>query len=82
MIRDTTSEFTDAELGALSIIVRNILTAATCNGHSYQDVAAQFQIPVGTVKSRINRAREKIAAMRAAARADDRVIAPGSQSPH
>lgn len=65
MIRDTTSEFTEAELGTLDITVRNILNAATCNGHSYQAVAAQFQIPVGTVKSRINRARVKIAAMRA-----------------
>lgn len=64
MIRDTTSEFTDAELGTLDITVRNILTAATCNGHSYQDVADQFHIPVGTVKSRINRARAKIAAAR------------------
>lgn len=65
MTRDTTSEFTDAELGTLDIKVRNILTAATCNGNSYQAVAEQFGIPVGTVKSRINRARAKIAAARA-----------------
>jgi DNA-directed RNA polymerase specialized sigma24 family protein len=64
MTRDTTSEFTDTELGTLDIAVRNILTAATCNGHSYHAVAEQFGVPVGTVKSRINRARAKIAAMR------------------
>lgn len=78
-MRNTTNDFTDAELGTLSIKVRNLLMACVCNGNSYKEVAAQNGIPEGTVKSRINRARAKIAALREAASAGDMVIAPDSQ---
>ena len=59
-------DFTEAELSILDITRRNMLTAVACNGHTYKQVAAEHNVPVGTVKSRINRARIKIANMRQA----------------
>ena len=35
-----------------------------CGGKTYQEIASAEQIPVGTVKSRINRARSRIMAAR------------------
>lgn len=34
---------------------------------SYEDLAVQFSVPLGTIKSRINRARTELAKMRAEA---------------
>ena len=60
-------DFTDAELDTLDIKVRNLVTMCVCNGNPYEMAARQYGIPVGTVKNRINRAREKIAKRRAMA---------------
>jgi DNA-directed RNA polymerase specialized sigma24 family protein len=54
---------TAAELERLPINQRNALTAHIY-GRSYDDVAKELSIPLGTVKSRINRARRNIVAMR------------------
>lgn len=64
-MRDTTCEFTDAELETLDIRVRNLVTMCVCNGNPYEMASDHYGVPLGTVKSRINRARAKIAKLRA-----------------
>lgn len=66
-MRNVINEFTDAELDTLDIGVRNLVTHCVCNGNSYEHAAQEYGLPVGTVKSRINRARAKIAKLRSAA---------------
>jgi RNA polymerase sigma-70 factor, ECF subfamily len=63
MLRKMT-KFTDAELASFPIKVSNILTARFCNYNSYDDIAARLNLPIGTIKSRIHRARARVAAMR------------------
>jgi DNA-directed RNA polymerase specialized sigma24 family protein len=58
---------TDAELAGLDIKVSDALVAHVMGGLSYDQVAANQQVPVGTVKSRINRALNRIQAKRDAA---------------
>lgn len=65
-MRNVIKEFTDAELDTLQIEVRNLLKCCVCNGNSYEHAAQEYGLPVGTVKSRINRARAKIAKSRQA----------------
>lgn len=60
----TIRTYTDAELDKLPINQRNVLTAHCSNNLRYVDIAASMNIPVGTVRSRINRARAKIERMR------------------
>lgn len=74
-MRDTTCEFTDAELDALPLKVRNIVTMCVCNGNPYEMASDHYGVPIGTVKSRINRARAKIAKLRAAAVENERCAA-------
>jgi DNA-directed RNA polymerase specialized sigma24 family protein len=57
-------EFTDAELAALSQPQRAALVTHVSDGLCYSDVAYQLGIPIGTVRSRIHRARAKITAAR------------------
>ena len=45
---------------------RDILKLATNEGKDYETISAIAGIPIGTVKSRINRARAKIIELRAA----------------
>lgn len=54
-------------LGQLSPSFRAVLVLYDLQGHSYEECAAQLQLPLGTVKSRLNRAR---AALREALRDD------------
>lgn len=56
----------DAHLEKLSLSWRNILFAAG-NGLSYGRIASDMSLPIGTVRSRLNRARNKIVALRAKA---------------
>jgi hypothetical protein len=60
----TIKDFTVEEYAALHAHVATMLRDHVVNGERYEDVAASHQVPVGTVKSRINRARVKIANMR------------------
>lgn len=57
---------TDAELDALPIVQRNVFVAFVHNGNSYEAISEQLGMPVGTVRSRLHRARAKIARLRAA----------------
>lgn len=51
------------ELNQLNIIYRQILFAWETT-HKYTDVAAQLGIPLGTVRSRLNRARNALMKLR------------------
>ena len=57
---------------------RALLESATNDGLSYAAIAAQFDLPMGTVKSRINRARARILNMRATAAQAS--LSPGDKS--
>ena len=50
----------DSALGALPEDLRNALTLREFDGLRYEDIAAVMDCPVGTVRSRIFRARESI----------------------
>lgn len=49
-----------AVLNSLPDDMREALVAREINGLSYQEIADTMKLPVGTVKSRINRAREAL----------------------
>lgn len=57
---------TDSEAAALTADHRAILVKF-CDGLSYQDIALELGVPIGTVRSRLNRARRKLIALREAA---------------
>lgn len=63
------SNITNAELDLLSLNARNALTARAFNNLPYTKIADQQGVALGTIKSRLNRARALIAARRAAAKA-------------
>lgn len=48
-------------LNALPDDMRALITLREINGLSYDDIASVLDIPLGTVKSRVSRAREKLA---------------------
>ena len=54
-------------LGEVPLHFREVLVLFDLQGHSYEECAAQLQLPLGTVKSRLSRAR---AALREALGAD------------
>ncbi|MBB5051151.1 DNA-directed RNA polymerase specialized sigma24 family protein [Afipia massiliensis] len=56
---------TDAELEQLPRNAQDILSLA-CLGLNYLSIAATLSVPLGTVRSRLHRARARVAAMRAA----------------
>src|SRR5262249_38528775 len=49
-------------MGKLSVEQRQILLLISLDGHSYQDVAEILSMPIGTVMSRLARARERLRA--------------------
>ena len=61
-----TETYTTDEYAALPLEMALMLRAHVKDGKSYQDIVADFATPLGTVKSRINRARTKIKALRLA----------------
>jgi RNA polymerase sigma-70 factor (ECF subfamily) len=51
----------EAACGGLPQPYREVFAFVFIEGHSYEDAAAHFECPVGTIKSRVNRARQRIA---------------------
>jgi DNA-directed RNA polymerase specialized sigma24 family protein len=66
-VHDPIREVTEQELEGLPRDQRAALAAHVLGKMNYEAAAAYLQIPIGTVKSRINRARSKIIRMRAKA---------------
>jgi RNA polymerase sigma-70 factor (ECF subfamily) len=50
-----------AALLALSVDLRAVVVLCDIEGYSYEEIAGMLQIPVGTVKSRLHRARRALA---------------------
>ena len=44
----------------LPISLRSLIILRDINGHSYEDIAKILRMPIGTVKSRLNRARNEL----------------------
>jgi len=63
-----TETYTTEEYGALPVEQAMLLSAHVRDGQSYEELVARFKIPLGTVKSRISRARARIKRQREAAR--------------
>jgi RNA polymerase sigma-70 factor (ECF subfamily) len=64
--RVVASEWTRALVGALARLTvreRDVVLLAVWGELSYEEVAAALQIPVGTVRSRLNRARRRLRAL-------------------
>ncbi len=55
-------------LGRLPDKLRAVVVLSEIEGFSYEEIAAQLEIPVGTVKSRLSRAREELKRLLVAAR--------------
>lgn len=57
-------------LGELPVAQREIITLCGVLGYDYESAAALLDLPIGTVRSRLNRARKKLAADLAEPRSD------------
>ena len=53
-------EMVEAALDSLAPESRSILMLVVVEGHSYRDVATMLDIPIGTVMSRLSRARLRL----------------------
>ncbi len=60
MLRDEIDETVQQSIKQLPEDLRCALTLREFDGLSYEDIAAVMQCPVGTVRSRIFRAREAV----------------------
>ena len=62
--REVINKFLDADLkdamGQLQEEFRSIVVMCDVEGYSYGEIAAILQIPVGTVRSRLSRARSEL----------------------
>jgi RNA polymerase sigma factor (sigma-70 family) len=54
------NELLASALAALSQGDRDVLLLIAWEGLNYEEVAAALRIPIGTVRSRLNRARKKV----------------------
>lgn len=61
VIRRESADNIRAAIDALPVDMRTVIILYALQGLGYEEIAAALQISVGTVKSRINRARQKIA---------------------
>ena len=61
---DRTRDFNSADLDSLPDKQRGLLIALVNEQCSYEHLARKFDLPIGTVKSRISRARLRIARLR------------------
>jgi RNA polymerase sigma-70 factor (ECF subfamily) len=50
----------EQSIAALPAELRLVLTLCDVHGYSYEEIAEMAQLPMGTVKSRISRARARI----------------------
>ena len=50
----------DRALSALSIDQRQVIELRDLEGLEYQEIAQQLGVPIGTVRSRLNRARARV----------------------
>jgi RNA polymerase sigma-70 factor (ECF subfamily) len=64
-------------LGKLPVDQREALILVGAEGFSYEDAATIAGCAVGTVKSRVNRARAKLAELMGSPESDDAAVAPG-----
>jgi RNA polymerase sigma-70 factor (ECF subfamily) len=67
MLRDERRQVVRRALACLPEHHRTVLVLFDLQGHAYEEVAAMLNLPLGTVKSRLNRAR---AALREALKED------------
>lgn len=56
--RERLDETIQRALGTLSVDLRMVVTLSDVEGFSYEEIAAILRIPLGTVKSRLHRARQ------------------------
>ncbi|MCL2235512.1 MAG: sigma-70 family RNA polymerase sigma factor [Defluviitaleaceae bacterium] len=63
LVRKELGEHLEGALTQLPPNYRALVALRDINGHSYEEVAEILQLPVGTVKSRLHRARSKLKAI-------------------
>ncbi len=66
----------DAEIARLSDAYREVVALVDVEGLSYEEAAAALEVPIGTVRSRLYRAR-RLLQQRLIARAEDAGLLPG-----
>jgi len=62
LIRQAESAAIGAAIADLPHVLREVLILRDVNGFSYKEIAAILSVPMGTVMSRLARARARVAA--------------------